>query len=106
MGTAKSSSPGFIRPSCNHDRKDMPAAAGWIFTCPEDYDAAIRQNIVKYADCLTAERLERDALAARETIQKLTADIEDMKMSRRTAFIRCGCGRMKELNIDCRGCGT
>lgn len=95
---------GFIRPKCDHDRKDMPTAQGWVFCCPDCFDASIRMNILKYADCMTAERLDRELKDARAQIQQQASDLEDMKLSRRTAFIRCSCGRLKDLNLPCRAC--
>lgn len=107
MGTEKrESAAGFIAPICEHG-KDKPAPQlGWIITCSEDYVAAVRLNLLKYVDAIQAVRLEEELRAARATIQKQAADIEDMKLSRRTAFVRCACGRIKELNLDCRGCGS
>lgn len=105
--------PGLIRPACSHEAPTKgnmgttpPPLTGWILTCNEDFDAAVRLNLLKYADCLTTLRLETELIEARAEIQQQASDIEDMKLSRRTAFVRCSCGRMRELNVSCRGCGV
>jgi len=94
-----------IFPSCSHDRADMAPATGWILTCRADYESAMRQNLLKYADATLPLRLEKAVTDANERIQKLESDIQDLRMLSRQAFIRCAaCDRLKEVSKECRWC--
>lgn len=102
-----------IFPNCQHTvgtkakpDGNVPPPTGWIFTCRDDYEHAIRANMMLQKDLAVQVRIQDRLRDTLKTIERLVSDIEDMKMSKRTAFIRCSCGRIKELNIDCRGCGV
>lgn len=97
---------GITAPNCEHDRNNIAPSTGWILTCRACFENAVRQNLLKYADQTLPHKLEDELKAARAQIQKMASDIEDMKASRRTAFIRCSCGRLKDLNTHCRSCGV
>lgn len=101
-----------ILPVCKHTMPTKaklgeapPPATGWIFTCREDFEQAVRANLVVYADAMLPIKLEKELIAARGRIQKLESDVEDMRMATRAAFIRCDCGRLRVVSKPCRVCG-
>ena len=67
----------------------------WIFCSKAAYETAVKLNLMEQ---------EKELVALRATVQSLESDIHDMKMSRRTAFLRCECGRVREKGMLCRGC--
>lgn len=102
-----------IFPSCQHTAStkakpdgNLPRPTGWVLCCRDCFERSIRANMMLQSDLKVQVGVQDRLRESLGTIQSLLADIEDMKLSRRTAFIRCGCGRLKELNVDCRGCGV
>lgn len=95
-----------IFPICQHN-KDAGAApaTGWIFTCRPDYEAAVRRNLMHFADPKKAIKLDEELVSARGRIQQLESDIEDIRRTTLKAFVRCICGRLKEVGKMCRLCG-
>ena len=101
-----------ILPVCAHDSPTKgnmgttpPPLSGWILTCIADYETAVRQNLVAYADAKTAVMLEKELISARGRIQQLEADIQDVRMMTKQAFVRCaGCQRLQEVSKHCRWC--
>lgn len=94
-----------IPPTCEHDRDNIAPSKGWILTCKNCFDNAVRQNLMKYADQTLPLKLESALTEARERIMLLESDIQDMRMLSKQAFVRCAaCHRLKEVSKECRWC--
>jgi len=94
-----------IAPVCRHDEGEKPSGKGWILTCREDYERAVRINLLKYIDAAKAMTFEGELKAARLEIQKLTSDLNDCLSATGITFVRCECGRLKLQKLYCRSCG-
>jgi len=92
-------------PVCKHDRNNIAPSRGWILSCKGCFENAVRANQMKYANLMHPLQLEDDLQKARERIQKLESDIQDLRMLSKQAFGRCAsCDRLKEISKLCRWC--
>lgn len=99
-------------PVCHHEvptkaklNGDAPAGAGWIFCCRDCYESAVRSNLITYADQTLPLKLEKELISARERVQQLESDIQDVRMISKQAFVRCAaCHRLQEVSKPCRWC--
>lgn len=100
-----------ILPNCTHEvptKSNLDAvpapSTGWIFTCLDHFQKAIRANVMLERDLKTQiARADKLHLALLK-IQKLESDLNDCTSAPGVAFIRCGCGRLKLQAMYCRGC--
>lgn len=102
-----------IYPLCSHTvptkadpAAKAPPATGWILTCRDDYEAAIRRNLMHFADPILAVKQEDELIALRAKIQQLESDLNDCLSARGVSFVRCACGRFKMSPFACRSCGA